>query len=120
METEAKWTMKDSVLQTRVPAALATYRDLVTKYPEHPGSEDALWTLGEMYFDLKRFGLAVEAFENLGTRFPSTTHDAWWRTGQIYDRRLDDNTKAIAAYRKVPSGSHRHDEAQRRIAKLSK
>lgn len=120
IETDAKWTLRDPILEAQVPAALATYRDLTNRYPSHQGSEKGLWILGEMYSDLKEFELAVEAFEKLGSQYPSTKYEAWWSAGQIYDRRLDDDGKAVVAYRNVPATSRHHNDAQRRITKLTK
>jgi TolA-binding protein len=108
------------MLATRVPAALVTYRLLVTEYPQHPEAEEAWWKLGEMYFDLKRYALAAVAFERLATGFPSTRHEAWWQAGQIYDRRLDDAARAVAAYQRVPASSSRYQDAQKRISRLAR
>lgn len=120
IEVDAKISVRDSDLGAQVPAALVTYRKLVSEHPTHPGTEEALWQLGEMYTELKEFKLAAAAYESLGTRFPKTRHDAWWSAAQTYDRRLDDDDRAIAAYRKIPRTSRRYDDAQRRIAKLSR
>lgn len=120
LEIADKVEVVDATLKTRVPAALVTYRTLIADYPSAPGAEDALWYLGQAYGDLKEFELAAEALEQLGSRFPDTRHDVWWTVGQIYDRRLDDDDRAIAAYEKVPSSSRRHNDAQRRINKLSR
>lgn len=120
LEVAEKLTVQDAALKAQVPAALVSYRDLVANHPDHPGVEDALWNLAEMYSDLKKFELAAAAYQKLGEQFPNTRYDAWWSAGQVYDRRLDDNDRAIAAYRNVPPSSRNHGDAQRRISKLTR
>lgn len=120
IEQQARWEVEDRTLGRKVPAALVSYRQLVSQYSNEPGVENALDQLGDMYLDLKEFARAAEAFETLGRRFPSTQSDAWWKAGQVYDRRLDQPAKAIAAYELVPRESKRHSDARRRIDKLSK
>jgi len=43
--------------------------------------------------------------------------DVWWRLGEIYERRLNDPAKAREAYAKVPQGSPRYGDAQKKLNK---
>jgi TolA-binding protein len=104
----------DTVLQTSVPAALVSFRTLAEQYPETPELDAALWRLSEMYDDLRRYDLAAQALENLATRFPQNTRDAWWGAAELYERRLKDPAKARSAYANVPPTSSRYREAQER------
>ena len=40
---------------------------------------------------------------------------AWWRAGEIYDRRLRNPEAAKNAYAKVPTSSRNYKEAQKRL-----
>jgi hypothetical protein len=76
----------------------------------------AEWSrLAAMYADLDQHELAAAAYTNLATRFPSNPYDAWFRVGEIYERRLKDLEKAKEAYAKVPSTSVRYKDAQRKL-----
>ena len=57
----------DAVVGGVAPAALATNRVLVERYPGTPQAEAALWQLGEAYEDLKKYYFAAAVFTNLGT-----------------------------------------------------
>ena len=105
----------DPGLGASVPASLPSYRLLNERFPGDPVAEHALWRLGNMYDDLKRYELAAQAFDTLGTRFPDTRYDAWFRAGELYERRLKDIDKARAAYARVPPSSPRYRDAQRRV-----
>jgi TolA-binding protein len=105
----------DPALGAVVPAAITTYVRLAERYPSADVSETALFRLSELYDDLRRYDLAAQALETLGARFPNTKHDAWWRAGEIYERRLRDRDKANAAYAKVPANSSRYRDAQRKL-----
>ncbi len=120
VENELKLTVADPVLDERVPASVLPYRVLTERYPTTPEAEWAFWQLGETYADLKQYELAAKSFAELGRRFPETRHDAWWRAGQIYDRRLDKNTEALEAYGRVPQSSSHYGDAQRRMSKLTR
>ena len=120
IERHQKISQVDPELGRSVPAALVTQRQLVERYPEHPSVEAALWNLGATYKDLKRFELAAAAYADLATRFPETRFAAWWETAQIYDKRLDNKDEALAAYKRLPSGSAHYDAAQKRIKRLEK
>jgi tetratricopeptide (TPR) repeat protein len=102
-----------------VPASIQTKRLLTQQAPQHPAAEAALWQLGEFYDNMKQYVLAVEAYEQLGTRFVNTRLDAWFRAGEIAERRLKDKEGARAAYLKVPTASARYHDAQDRAGKLS-
>ena len=120
IEDELKLTVTDPVLQARAPASVATCRTLVERYPDTAEGEWAFWQLGEIYDDLKKFQLAAESFSELGRRFPETRYDAWWRAGQIYDKRLDQKEEAVAAYRQVRQSSGHYGDAQKRIGRMSR
>jgi outer membrane protein assembly factor BamD (BamD/ComL family) len=114
LETRERITAPDAVLGTTASAALATNRLLIARYGKAPEAEAALWALGAGYDDAKRYDLAAAAFQDLGTRFPQTKYDAWWRAGELYDRRLKDKFAARAAYSKVPASSPNYVTAQKR------
>jgi TolA-binding protein len=114
LETREKIKEPDAVLGATVPAAIATNRVLAERYPAAPEAEAALWQLGEAYDDLKRYDLAARAFQDLATRFPRTRYDAWWRAGEILDKRVKDKNAAGTAYARVPERSPNYREAQKR------
>jgi tetratricopeptide (TPR) repeat protein len=114
LEMREKIKEADPVLGATVPAAIATNRVLAERYPGTPQAEAALWQIGETYDDLKRYDLAAAAFENLATRFPRTRYDAWWRAGELYDKRLKNKTAARTAYGNVPVRSPNYANARKR------
>jgi hypothetical protein len=109
----------DPVVGREVPASLPTKRLLTQRAPQHAAAEGAWWQLGESYDRLKQYTLAVQAYVELATRFPGTRLDAWFRAGEINERRLRNKEEARAAYLKVPSTSARYREAQDRARKLA-
>jgi serine/threonine protein kinase len=109
----------DPVVGREVPASLPTKRLLTQRAPQHAAAEVAWWQLGESYDRLKQYSLAVQAYVELATRFPGTRFDAWFRAGEITERRLKNKEEARAAYLKVPSTSARYREAQDRARKLA-
>ena len=109
----------DPVVGREVPASLPTKRLLTQRAPQHAAAEAAWWQLGESYDRLKQYALAVQAYVELATRFPGTRLDAWFRAGEITERRLKNREEARAAYLKVPPTSARYREAQDRARKLA-
>lgn len=105
----------DTLLKRPVPAALITNRQLAERYPESPEAEHALWKVAELYEDLKRYELAVDALVQLGTRFPSTQLDAWWKAGELLEDRVKDEVRAREAYARVPARSRRYRDARRKL-----
>ena len=105
---------RDEELGTSVPAALITYRQVVTEYGGSPLAEPAWWKLGQIYSETKRYALAASAFATLATRYPETRFDAWFAAAELYDKRLDDRSRARAAYERVPASSPRFQDAQKR------
>ena len=114
LETREKITAPDAVLGTTASAALATNRVLIARFGNAPEAEAARWELGRGYDEAKRYDLAAAAFQDLGTRFPQTKYDAWWRAGELYEKRLRDKHAARAAYSKVPASSPNYVTAQKR------
>jgi tetratricopeptide (TPR) repeat protein/predicted Ser/Thr protein kinase len=115
LEAREKLKEADAAAGGVVPAALITWRNLVERYPEAPESEGALWNLASGYEDLRRYDFAAQTFAVLGSRFPKTSHDAWWKAAEIYDRRLRNQDAAKSAYARVPTTSRNYREAQKRI-----
>ncbi len=113
VETRERLKASDSSLGS-VPAAFVTNRTLVEKYPASPEAEAAGWQLASVYEDRKAWDRAAAAYAGLATRFPQTRFDAWWRAGEIYEKRLKDDGAARAAYAKVPPTSPKYKDAQKR------
>jgi hypothetical protein len=74
----------------------------------------ALNRLGQLYMDEEEWLRAVHALTDLANRFPNNPHDAWFRVGELYERRLNDRERARAAYLQVQPSSSRYRDAQRR------
>lgn len=117
LEERDRDRLPDSTAGMPVPRALLTYRAIAERFPAQ--SEDPLWKLSEMYDDLKRYPLAAQALVDLTTRFPQTKYEAWFRLGELYEKRLRDKAKAIEAYSKVPSASRNYQDAQRKVRSLA-
>jgi TolA-binding protein len=116
IEDRLKLRLVDQALATSVPASLVSLRRLVQQHPSHPLAEKAYWTLADGYEEIKRYQQAAEACESLAQAFPATKYDAWFRAGEIYERRLKDKDKARAAFAQVPESSPRFKDAQKRAA----
>jgi TolA-binding protein len=110
---------EDPALGAQVPTAISTLRQMTESYPNVPEAEKALWDLGNLYEESGQYGRAAHAFVDLGTHFPETQYDAWWRAGQLYDRPLNQPAQALGAYRRVPPRSPHAADAQARIGQLS-
>jgi TolA-binding protein len=118
LEDDANLREVDSVSGATVPASLLTRRLLVQNAPKHPTSEVTLWWLGEKYDDLKLYQFAADAYSQLGTQFPNTRFDAWFRAGELFERRLNNKNAARAAYLRVPTTSSKYRDAQNRSQRL--
>jgi TolA-binding protein len=107
----------DPVIGVQVPPVLPTLRTLVEQFPNSPMAMIALNRLANMYGDLDQFQRAAEAYAQLATSFPNNPHDAWFRAGEIYERRLKDLNKAREAFARVPEGSPRYRDAQKKLTR---
>ncbi len=105
----------DPVLKIEVPAVMVTLRTIIAQFPETPQSMAARNRLAAMLSAMDRHAEAAQALEDLGARFPGNPMEVWFRLGEIYERRLNEPAKAKDAYAKVPQGSSRYAEAQRRL-----
>lgn len=54
--------------------AEANLKTIVKKYDDYAVKEDALFLLGELYYQTKRYPEATDAFATLSSDFPSTRH----------------------------------------------
>ena len=115
LETRGKLRVADSELGETVPAALVTYRALVSSYPTAREAEPAFELLGELYRDARRFWLAARAFEELARRFPGNGRDAAWRAGELYEDKIKDVAAAKALYALVPVTSPHYRDAQKKL-----
>jgi TolA-binding protein len=114
IETDRRLETKDPLLGKQVPAALVTLRTLTEQFPEAPASMSALNRLAALYVEEEEYLRAAHALTDLANRFPNNPHDAWFRLGELYERRLNDRERARAAYAQVPQSSSRYRDAQRR------
>jgi TolA-binding protein len=106
---------KDPQLGVEVPRALPTLRLLTEQFPTSPQVMAEWSRLAEMYADLDRHELAAVAYWSLATYFPNNPYDAWFRAGEVYERRLKNADKAREAYANVPPTSPRYKDAQRKL-----
>jgi hypothetical protein len=75
----------------------------------------ALDRLAELYEDAGQYPFAAQALTDLATRFSDREPEAWYRLGELFERRLKDPARAREAYEKVAPGSPRYRDAQRKL-----
>jgi serine/threonine protein kinase/TolA-binding protein len=105
----------DPVLKIEVPAVMVSLRTLIAQFPDGPQSMPARNRLAMMLSQMNRHADAAQVLEDLGARYPGNPMDVWFRLGELYERRLNDPVKAKEAFAKVPPGSPRYADAQRRL-----
>jgi TolA-binding protein len=104
----------DPVLKVEVPAAMVTMREIIRQFPD---SQQALALRNQLALrlaDMELWAGAAAVLEDLVAR-GDTPAEVLFRLGEIYDRRLKQADKARDYYAKVPAGSPRYEEAQRRL-----
>ncbi|MDP1568476.1 MAG: protein kinase [Vicinamibacterales bacterium] len=111
--------VRDAELGVDVPPIVFTLRTQIAQFPGVPQTMLALNRLATIYVDLNQHAAAASTLETLVERFPANPHEAAFRLGELYERRLNDREKARAAYAKVAETSQRYGEAQRRLKRLS-
>ena len=114
VEERVKLRVIDPQLGTTVPAALISYRLIAERYPNAEGADVSLAKLADLYEDMKLYAPAAETLERLETYFPGGRHDAAWRAGEIYEKRLKNMDKARAVYARVPPRSPHYKDAQKK------
>ena len=104
----------DPVSKQDGPAVIVTLRQIVEQFPDTPQAMAARNRLATTFSSLDRHAEAAAVLEDIGAR-GATAPDFWFRLGEIYERRLNDPAKAREAYAKVPAGSPRYNDAQRKL-----
>ena len=104
----------DPVTKQQVPAAIVTLRMIIDQFPDAPQTIPARNRLAMMLMDMNKYADAADVLEELG-KHGDNPMDVWFRLGEIYERRLNDMAKARDSYAKVPPGSPRYADAQKKL-----
>lgn len=104
----------DPVLNVEVPAVMVTLRQVIEQFPDEPQTIPARNRLAMMLTQMNRHAEAAQVLEDMAAHGDNPM-DVWFRLGEIYERRLNDMTKAREAYAKVPPGSPRYNDAQKKL-----
>jgi TolA-binding protein len=106
----------DPVTKQDGPAIIPTLRAIIDQFPDAPQALIARNQLAQIFSQLNRHQEAAAMLEEIAAKSgENTPGDLWWRLGEIYERRLNDQAKAREAYAKVPAGSPRYNDAQRKL-----
>lgn len=105
----------DPVTKQDGPALIATLRTFIEQFPEGPQSLSARNRLAAALTQANRHKEAADVLEELGAKNPAAPNDVYFRLGEIYERRLNDPARAKEAYAKVPAGSPRYNDAQKKL-----
>jgi TolA-binding protein len=101
------------------------FQEILTKYPHSDKISDVAFMLGDIYESkaYKMYYRAVEYYHRCYQWNPKTSHEARLRAARIYDRQLNNRTKALEMYQEVAKHDvvdpRREQEAKKRIAELS-
>jgi TolA-binding protein len=117
IEQNRRQRERDPVLGIDVPPVLPTLRTMTEQFPTAATTMPALNRLADLYIDLEQYERAAQAYVDLGTNFPNNPNDAWFRAGEIYERRLKNMDRARDAYSKVPATSSRYRDAQKKLTR---
>ncbi|HWI18910.1 MAG TPA: protein kinase, partial [Vicinamibacterales bacterium] len=115
IETERRdLRVMDPVSKVEVPAIVVTLRQMIEQFPDSPQAMAARNRLAMTFSQMNRHAEAAAMLEEMGARGDNPM-DVWFRLGEIYERRLNNPEKAQEAYAKVPQGSPRYNDAQRKL-----
>jgi TolA-binding protein len=106
----------DPVTKQEGPAVIATLRTIIEQFPDSPQAMAARNRLVVTLMQFDRHAEAAATMEDLGAR-GATPPDFFFRLGELYERRLNNPVKAKEAYAKVPAGSPRYNDAQRKLGR---
>ena len=101
------------------------FQEILTKYPHSDKISDVAFMLGDIYESkpYKMYYRAVEYYHRCYQWNSKTSHEARLRAARIYDKHLNNRTKALEMYREVAQydvvDPRRKQEADRRIAELA-
>jgi TolA-binding protein len=105
----------DPVTKQDGPAIIATLRTIIVQFPDAPQALAARNRLAMTLTQNNRYAEAAEVLEELADKGGDKVVDVWWRLGELYERRLNNPQKAMESYAKVPSGSPRYNDAQKKL-----
>jgi hypothetical protein len=99
-------------------------QQLLTNHPQSDKISDAAYHLGDIYESraYKQYDRAAVYYERCVQWHSKTHYDARLRAARLYDRQLNDRSKALELYRQVKEAEtdeKRLEEANRRINELS-
>jgi hypothetical protein len=121
MQYKDKGTGTDLILNQRRCEILL--QEILQKYPTCDKIADVAYELGDLYEDkaFKQYGRSAAYFERACQWRKGTRTDARLRAAIIYDKQLNERSKAIEMYRDVitnDTDQGRVKEATRRLAEL--
>lgn len=96
---------------------------LLSKYPQSDKISDTAYQLGDIYESsaYKQFARSAKYFERCFQWNSKTHYDARLRAARLYERTLNDRTRAIEIYRQITTHEtdpRRIEEAQRKLTEL--
>lgn len=93
-------------------------QQLLTNYPQSTKIDDAAYQLGDLYEGkaYRQYRRAAQYFERCVQWNPNTEFDARLRAARIYDRQLNERTKANQLYQEIIT----HETNPRHIAEAKK
>jgi tetratricopeptide (TPR) repeat protein len=112
------------IRQRRIPEAIPVLQKVANEYPKAPLADDALMTLAGLLSDTGQAEEAIATYEHLLKDHASSSialDVAQFRIGEVYQFRLKDPPKAIAAYEQLLANYPRSihlTEARKRIRML--
>lgn len=95
------------------PAAIASYGQIAREYPKSDVHAIALWRLAGLYEKEKSYAFAADTLSYLAKSHSRNADEAWFRAAQIYRRRLNDPSRARAAYTNIAASSRYFSDAQK-------
>jgi tetratricopeptide (TPR) repeat protein len=110
------WTGNDYIDNQRRAELL--FQQLLTSYPQSDKIGDAAYQLGDVYESrgYKQYRRAAQYFERCFQWHPNTQFDARLRAARLYDKYLNERTRAMELYREILS----HETDAKRIAEAQK
>ena len=94
-------------------SALVSYRSIADAYPRSAVHELSMTRLARLYERQKQYQLAADTYAQRARFHPKKADEAWFRSGEIYRRRLQNPAKARAAYSNVPATSSYFNDARK-------